>query len=178
LLGPPLGGTLYGRFGFRGPFIFGIAVTAADLVGRLLIIERKNALKWGYDPHTARRPRDTEQSEQGQGRAVELAEMAKARGVAQSAAARVDKKEATVDASAPQPLATDREVVAVSIQQPSENAIVASPEDARSTRSRAPSRSLSPNALPVPRITLIGVILRMGKSPRALAIIFVTLILS
>lgn len=34
------------RFGFRGPFIFGIIVTAIELIGRLLIIERKEAIRW------------------------------------------------------------------------------------------------------------------------------------
>jgi DHA1 family solute carrier family 18 vesicular amine transporter 1/2 len=50
LLGAPVGGALYGAFGFRGPFIFGIIITVLDLIGRLLIIERKNALRYGYDP--------------------------------------------------------------------------------------------------------------------------------
>lgn len=50
LIGPPIGGALYSHFGYRGPFIFGIIATVFDLVGRLLIIERKEALRWGYDP--------------------------------------------------------------------------------------------------------------------------------
>ena len=41
---------MYERFGFRGPFIFGIGCSVADLVGRLVIIERKDALRWGVDP--------------------------------------------------------------------------------------------------------------------------------
>lgn len=49
-MGPLLGGILYEHFGFRGPIILGIIVTAVDLIGRLLIIERKDALKWGIDP--------------------------------------------------------------------------------------------------------------------------------
>lgn len=49
-IGPPLGGALYSRFGFRGPFIFSLAATFLDLVGRALIIERKHAIRWGYDP--------------------------------------------------------------------------------------------------------------------------------
>ena len=51
VLGPPIGGALYSRFGFRGPFIFGIIFAWVDLLGRLVIIERKDALKWGHDPH-------------------------------------------------------------------------------------------------------------------------------
>lgn len=41
LLGPPVGGALYERFGFRGPFILGIIFAFVDLVGRLFIIEVK-----------------------------------------------------------------------------------------------------------------------------------------
>ncbi|EPS99595.1 hypothetical protein FOMPIDRAFT_1124177 [Fomitopsis schrenkii] len=50
LLGPPVAGALYDKFGFHGPFIFGIIVTAVDLIGRFLIIERKHAIQWGVDP--------------------------------------------------------------------------------------------------------------------------------
>ncbi|KAG6837914.1 hypothetical protein H0H93_013067 [Arthromyces matolae] len=50
LIGPPVGGTVYSRFGFRGPFIFGIIWTVVDLIARLLIIERKEAIRWGLDP--------------------------------------------------------------------------------------------------------------------------------
>jgi MFS family permease len=53
LAGPPAGGALYSRFGFRGPFVCGIALSVFDLVGRLLIVERKDALKWGIDPAAA-----------------------------------------------------------------------------------------------------------------------------
>jgi MFS family permease len=50
LLGPSLGGALYTRFDFRGPFIFGIIAAVLDLVGRLVIIERQKALRWVSDP--------------------------------------------------------------------------------------------------------------------------------
>ncbi|CCM06336.1 uncharacterized protein FIBRA_08590 [Fibroporia radiculosa] len=50
IVGPPVSGELYSAFGFRSPFIFGIILTMIDLVGRLLIIERKHALRWGIDP--------------------------------------------------------------------------------------------------------------------------------
>jgi MFS family permease len=49
LVGPPISGGLFDRFGFRGPYIFGIAVAVVDLLGRLLIIERREALLWGID---------------------------------------------------------------------------------------------------------------------------------
>ncbi|KAJ3506089.1 hypothetical protein NLJ89_g7065 [Agrocybe chaxingu] len=50
VVGPPVGGLLYSHFGFRGPFIFGISATFLDLIGRLILIERKDALVWGIDP--------------------------------------------------------------------------------------------------------------------------------
>ncbi|KAI0935830.1 hypothetical protein AcW1_000241 [Taiwanofungus camphoratus] len=50
LVGPPVSGGLYNAFGFRGPFIFGVIITMIDLVGRLLVIERKDAIPWGVDP--------------------------------------------------------------------------------------------------------------------------------
>jgi len=58
LAGPPIGGALYARFGFRGPFICGIVVSFVDLVGRLLIIERKEALRWNLDPAAVIAPVD------------------------------------------------------------------------------------------------------------------------
>ncbi|KAL0064662.1 hypothetical protein AAF712_008360 [Marasmius tenuissimus] len=50
LLGPPVGGALYERFGFRGPCIFVIIACILDLVARVIVIERKAALVWGHDP--------------------------------------------------------------------------------------------------------------------------------
>ncbi|CCM06621.1 uncharacterized protein FIBRA_08901 [Fibroporia radiculosa] len=50
VIGPPVSGALYTAYGFRAPFIFGIIFSAVDLVGRLLVIERKHALRWGIDP--------------------------------------------------------------------------------------------------------------------------------
>ncbi|KAG8220121.1 major facilitator superfamily domain-containing protein [Butyriboletus roseoflavus] len=54
MVGTPAGGTLYARFGFRAPFIFGEICTAVDLFLRLLIIEKDVAIRWGYDPATCR----------------------------------------------------------------------------------------------------------------------------
>ncbi|KJA29368.1 hypothetical protein HYPSUDRAFT_513930 [Hypholoma sublateritium FD-334 SS-4] len=50
VIGPAVGGALYDRFGYRRPFIFSIAATVLDLIGRLIIIERKDAMRWGIDP--------------------------------------------------------------------------------------------------------------------------------
>jgi MFS transporter, DHA1 family, solute carrier family 18 (vesicular amine transporter), member 1/2 len=60
VVGPPAGGALYSRFGFRGPIIFGIIVTFLDLVGRLLVIERHEALQWGIDPTILPEPKNKE----------------------------------------------------------------------------------------------------------------------
>ena len=50
LVGPPVAGILYQSLGYRAPFIFGIIVTCLDLLARLLLIERHEAMKWGVDP--------------------------------------------------------------------------------------------------------------------------------
>lgn len=52
VVGPPIGGLLYARLGYRAPFVFSMMWAAVDLLGRLLIIERKDAVKYGYDPAT------------------------------------------------------------------------------------------------------------------------------
>jgi MFS family permease len=64
LLGPTIGGALYTRFGYHGPFIFGIICAAVDLFFRLLIVERKDALKWGVDPCADPSAPSTEDPEQ------------------------------------------------------------------------------------------------------------------
>ena len=45
-----MGGALFDRFGILGPCLFGIAMVSIDLYGRLLVIERREALAWGFDP--------------------------------------------------------------------------------------------------------------------------------
>ena len=70
LVGPPVGGALFNRFGFRGPCIFGVIITMVDLVGRLLIIERKDAIRYGFDPALVLREDDSGKS-QTEAQAVE-----------------------------------------------------------------------------------------------------------
>jgi len=50
VIGPPMGGALYSRFGFRAPFILGEICTIVDLLGRFLIIERKDLINWSVNP--------------------------------------------------------------------------------------------------------------------------------
>ncbi|KAL0566334.1 hypothetical protein V5O48_015685, partial [Marasmius crinis-equi] len=50
LAGPPIGGVLYQRFGIRGACIFAIGGALLDLIGWILVIERRDAIKYGFDP--------------------------------------------------------------------------------------------------------------------------------
>ncbi|KAF9646088.1 MFS general substrate transporter [Thelephora ganbajun] len=50
VVGPPVSGALYSKFGYRAPFYFGMAFAGLDLIARLLVIERKHAIPWGIDP--------------------------------------------------------------------------------------------------------------------------------
>ncbi|GAA5904707.1 MFS transporter [Sporobolomyces salmoneus] len=45
-IGPPSGGAIYDRYGWRGPFIFSIILIGIDLLMRLFIIEKHEALEW------------------------------------------------------------------------------------------------------------------------------------
>ncbi|KAG8759496.1 hypothetical protein FRC14_005784 [Serendipita sp. 396] len=46
LVGPPVGGVLNDKLGYRSPFIFAICFCVLDLIGRLLIIEKDDAARW------------------------------------------------------------------------------------------------------------------------------------
>lgn len=46
LIGPPVGGVLYERLGYKAPFVFGLILVAVDMLLRLLIIEKHVALKY------------------------------------------------------------------------------------------------------------------------------------
>ncbi|KAK4048805.1 hypothetical protein OIV83_004571 [Microbotryomycetes sp. JL201] len=51
-IGPPIGGVLYDRLGYRAPFIFSLILIAIDAILRMLVIEKHVALKWiqaGHD---------------------------------------------------------------------------------------------------------------------------------
>lgn len=62
-MGPPLGGLLFEKLGFRAPFILSIAFAFVDLIGRLLIIERAEAIKW---PEKEKQPEVSQRPLQGE----------------------------------------------------------------------------------------------------------------
>ncbi|GAA5956568.1 hypothetical protein JCM3765_003486 [Sporobolomyces pararoseus] len=45
-IGPPAGGAIYQKFGWRGPFVFILIIVVIDLLMRLVIVEKHQALKW------------------------------------------------------------------------------------------------------------------------------------
>lgn len=45
-IGPPVGGVLYARMGYRAPFVFSLILVGVDLILRLFIIEKHNAIKY------------------------------------------------------------------------------------------------------------------------------------
>lgn len=46
LIGAPVGGVLYDKLGYRAPFVFALCLLFVDLVLRLLIVEKRDAIKW------------------------------------------------------------------------------------------------------------------------------------
>ncbi|BGO98782.1 hypothetical protein JCM10021v2_002443 [Rhodotorula toruloides] len=45
-IGPPVGGVLYARMGWRAPFVFSLILVAIDLGLRMLIVEKHRAVGW------------------------------------------------------------------------------------------------------------------------------------
>lgn len=45
-IGPPIGGALYDAMGWHAPFIFCIICCAVDFVGRMLVVEQRDARLW------------------------------------------------------------------------------------------------------------------------------------
>ncbi|KAL8286762.1 hypothetical protein RQP46_004290 [Phenoliferia psychrophenolica] len=46
LIGPPIGGVLYARLGYRAPFVFALCLLFFDFVLRILVVEKHVALAW------------------------------------------------------------------------------------------------------------------------------------
>ncbi|GJJ08878.1 hypothetical protein Clacol_003098 [Clathrus columnatus] len=52
-IGPTIGGALYNSLGFHAPFIFSLGLLGFDLILRFLVIEKRDAVRWGFDPTAA-----------------------------------------------------------------------------------------------------------------------------
>lgn len=46
-IAPPIGGALYKHLGWHAPFVFCIIVCGVDLAARILVVERKDLVRWG-----------------------------------------------------------------------------------------------------------------------------------
>ena len=165
LLGPPVGGALYKPFGIRGPIIFGICVTLLDLLGRLLIIERKDALRWGYDPaaiETTDAEQDTEASGKGDGsNTVKEDFIEKTHSGADTGTVEQDAHAIGEEDRYSQPSPPDR--------QKSKHNPVDTPASVVARGDNAFSIAPSSTHPKPSTISLLGVLVRLGRSPRALA---------
>lgn len=67
LIGPPIGGLLNEKLGYRSAFVTTIAVTFLDMVGRLLVVEKNVARPWleeSMSPEDAASQTEVEDPEQ------------------------------------------------------------------------------------------------------------------
>lgn len=148
MVGTPAGGSLYTRFGFRAPFIFGEICTVVDLILRLLIVERDVAIRWGYDPATRQDVNVVADLE------------------APSSTHRVS------DNTGPSPSA-----LIPAHPSPEQNTAVVIPEQAPGTvDSRAPSTNNSETSLVRKPLPMLSVMRLLGQSPRALVALTMSLI--
>jgi DHA1 family solute carrier family 18 vesicular amine transporter 1/2 len=189
LLGAPVGGALYGAFGFRAPFIFGIIITFLDLIGRLLIIERKDALKYGWDP-TAEMIRQEEKRLEQKEQRTEEKRVAKERKAAKEDDKRdIEKtvghtsKDAIIDEASAERTADAAPTLPPSVGAPgiAPEQFVAEQHEHRNDLelghlSRPPS-SQSTVTDQQPRISMLRAVISLGKSPRAMTAYMNTLIL-
>ncbi|EPQ61048.1 MFS general substrate transporter [Gloeophyllum trabeum ATCC 11539] len=165
LVGPPVGGALYHTFGYRGPFIFGIIVSVIDLIGRLLIIERKDALLWGIDPASLPEP-DQEQNAQPDNTDVREPQET--------------KENITGHMGGPQDVQTTPATSDVQrMDRPIE--YKGDPVDAPALAAKNLSEAVAPinpaeaHEAGKKYINAVAVLVRLSKSPRALSAFFVTI---
>ncbi|KAI1786300.1 MFS general substrate transporter [Ganoderma leucocontextum] len=139
LVGPPIAGALDDRFGFRGPFIFGVIVTGIEFICRLLIIERKEAARWD----------------------VSLSALVESHNTSRE---RVNAYGATTLAAKDEGPAAE-----IATQPRSEDAIIAV-----ETTQRVPATP--PGAIEAQaQLTVMGLLLKLVKSRRAMAPVFLAL---
>ena len=153
LVGPPVAGALYKRWGFRAPFIFGIIVTGIDLLARLLLIERHEAMRWGIDPMAIAASSKEKDPEVASG---------------VTAVERAERPSTPVSQSAAQGLSDD------SVIEGEGRAEAKVEEKAREgdRTEEQPQGSKKPRVILLPHTAL----LKLMKSPRAAVCIIVTLI--
>ncbi|KAM5534344.1 hypothetical protein V8D89_011937 [Ganoderma adspersum] len=137
LVGPPIAGALDNRFGFRGPFIFGVIVTGVEFICRLLIIERKEAARW-----------DTSLSA-----LVESNHASREHANAYGATDQAVKNEGPAGELTAQPNSEDAAAATETAQR-----VPATPSGATETQPQ-----------PQVHLTVMGLLLKMVKSPRAMA---------
>ncbi|PVG02161.1 MFS general substrate transporter [Serendipita vermifera] len=63
LIGPPIGGVMNEKLGYRSPFILSMGVCVLDLAGRLFVIEREVASKWAREMSADEGSQDTTPNE-------------------------------------------------------------------------------------------------------------------
>lgn len=134
LVGPPVAGALDEQFGFRGPFIFGVIITAVEFICRLLIIERPEAARWDGSLQALVENKRT------------------SRGRAYGATTDVEKRE----------------------QPPAEPP--AQPTNQETAPTFDAPRTNEPVASAAPHLSILGLLLRLLKSPRAMAPVCLSLI--
>ncbi|KAG5646072.1 hypothetical protein DXG03_004495 [Asterophora parasitica] len=180
LIGPPVGGSLYAGFGYRAPFVFAMGAAVLDMIARLLIVERKDALNCGIDPkiYNVNIPKDSEKG-LNQGRtSAETIPKSSIPGPSQPEGAEASReviklRHVTVDiakeeGSSDSPSLTSRKPYTESTNLPR------SPSPAPSTtsaelHSRAENLKIKPISLPV-------VIVRLSKSSRAVVSLLITFV--
>ncbi|KAI0358937.1 MFS general substrate transporter [Trametes cingulata] len=145
LIGPPVSGALDERFGFRGPFIFGIIVTAIEFIGRLLIIERKEAIRYdaSFTTLVSRRSNSSPT-------------------LAYGTTAAEEKKEQPTNVSAGEAREEGAEPAETGTRVPS--------RAATATEAHDQERDQDPVHLSIPRL-----LLKLARSPRALSATWLTL---
>lgn len=142
LVGPPVAGALDKRFGFRGPFVFGIIVTVLELIGRLLIIERSAAERMDASITTL---------------------------VGRNGSSAVVAYGATDEKREEQPTTVSTQAVPPDVENIAESS------------SRVPSRTptVTDDQVQEPQnpvhLSLVGLLIKLFKSPRALAAAFLAL---
>lgn len=141
-----MAGALDDRFGFRAPFIFGIIVTALELIGRLLIIERSAAERMDASFTTL------------------VGRNGSSRGLAYG----------SVEAEKREERPTVTEVTPQTAAEGSAGEVTETPTRVPSRTPTATDAQADAHEDPV-HLSIPGLLLKLLKSPRALSAVFLTL---